>query len=136
MALEEEINQRVGEVRTETIDGWILHEKSQFRLFGISKTDYRKLSGKDKDAAKKDALKHFEERYQDIFQRRNDCIHNCDRQKIAPQKIGNIQVVKVIKDVEFLVSVCHETFLNEFPLYLEKLGFTSITKNFVLHKRT
>ena len=118
-------------INVDTIDTWILHRESHFRLFGISKTDYRRLSGSPRVAAKKLALKHFEERFQSIFQRRNDCIHNCDRPKIALQTIGKAQVDKVIEDIDFLVSTCNDILLIEFPLYLDRLGFSAATRNSV-----
>ncbi len=118
-------------INVDTVETWILHRELQFRLFGISKTEYRRLPGNNRETAKKQALKHFEERYQEIFQRRNDCIHNCDRPKIALQPIGKTQVDKVIEDIEFLISVCNEILLTEFPLYLDRLGFTAVTRNSV-----
>ena len=113
----------------DTIEAFILRPKSHFRLFGISKTDYRRLSGDAKETTKKQALRHFEERFQEIFQRRNDCIHNCDRPKIAIQIIRKTQVEKVIEDIEFLVNVCNDILLIEFPLYLNRLGFSTATIN-------
>ena len=54
-----------------------------------------------------------------IFQRRHDCIHNCDRPKIAPQALAlGGTVLKVIEDVDFLVLRCDEHINSEFRAFL------------------
>ena|ERR1700685_3144794 len=116
-------------VNQETIETWILHPDAKSGLFGITATDYRRLSRPDQSAAKKAALEHFEEYFEAVFQRRHDCIHNCDRPKIAIQYIAAQTVNKKVHDIEFLVSRCHEAFLDEFPKYLQGLGFGAVTRN-------
>jgi hypothetical protein len=112
-----------------TIESWILHADSRMRRFSITPTQYRALSDKDKAAARNDALIHFEDYYDKLFQRRHDCIHNCDRPKIALQKITHEKVTKIIEDIEFLVRRCHAALLAEFPRYLADAGFTAATRN-------
>lgn len=111
------------------LESWLIRRNSKQRLFGISPTNYRGLGDRDKGNARKRALKKLEERFEIIFQRRHDCIHNCDRPRIALQNIEESQVNKVIEDVEFLVDCCHQALVVEFPLYLEGLGFNGVTRN-------
>ena len=51
----------------------------------------------------------MEDRFREIFQRRHDCIHNCDRPRVKPQPLTAADVVRrVLEDVEFLVCRCDE----------------------------
>jgi hypothetical protein len=115
-----------------TLELWILHPDSRSRRFGITPTQYRNLPNSSKATARAGALVHFEDYYDELFQRRHDCIHNCDRPKNALQSITHTKVDKVIEDMAFLVGCCHASFLDEFPRYLTALGFSSITRNKVL----
>jgi hypothetical protein len=115
-----------------TIEKTIFHAqaKNKSRLFGITSAKFKSKHSKDKGKAKKDALKHFEKHFREIFQRRHDCIHNCDRPKVALQKISPTIVDKKIEDIEFLVERCHEAFMEEFSThYLKGLGFSAVTRN-------
>ncbi len=113
-----------------SIETWILHKECNYRLVGISSVEYRKLNDGDKHKAREKAIKHFEERFQEIFQRRHDCIHNCDRPKAVPQEINKIDVEKIIEDIEFLVNRCQEMFVKEFPFFLvNRCHFSPKTKN-------
>ena len=114
-----------------TLEPWILHADSKMRRFGITATRYRALPAADQSKAREHALGHFNDYYDDIFQRRHDCIHNCDRPKNAVQPVTHTKVQKVIEDVVFLVRRCHESFLNEYPHYLTTLGFSAVTRNHV-----
>lgn len=118
--------------RETSFDSWILHSQSKQRLFGITATAYRHLSGKPLNDARKLALNHFEDRFKMIFQRRHDCIHNCDRPKSAINSkhiTSPVFAPRIIEDIDFLVSRCHEAFINEFPVYLTNLGFSPGTRN-------
>lgn len=112
-----------------TLEPWILHSDSRMRRFGITPTQYRALPDANKGAARKSALTHFEDYYDELFQRRHDCIHNCDRPKNALQPITHTKVEKVIEDIEFLVGRCHNAFLDEFPRYLTTIGCNAVTRN-------
>ncbi|ALS66587.1 MULTISPECIES: hypothetical protein [Pandoraea] len=112
-----------------TIESWILHTQAKTRLFGITKTAYRALNATDKAKARGDALDQFENCFEEIFQRRHDCIHNCDRPKIALQPITDSVAGKRVQDITFLVERCHDAFLAEFPEYLRMLGFSGVTRN-------
>lgn len=70
-------------LNVDTIGSWIDHRESKYRLFGFSRTDYRKA--KDKRKLNEQGLEKFEKRMKAIFQRRHDYIHNCDRPKVALQ---------------------------------------------------
>ena len=118
-------------VHESTIEPWILHMDSNQRLWGISKTAYRALGNKEEKRACKAAVDKFEERMASIFQRRHDCIHNCDRPKSAVQAIRKTSVEKAIQDIEFLVNRFHEEFVTEFPRYLTARGFSAVTRNAV-----
>ena len=113
----------------DTFDQWILHTNSKSRLFGITRSNFRHRTPTDKAASRKAALHQFRDRFADIFQRRHDCIHNCDRPKVAIQSIDKSKTDKVIDDIEFLVHRCNEAFLGEFEEYLSELGFSGVTRN-------
>lgn len=115
-----------------TIEAWIVHKDARQRLFGISATEFRKLTDAQKRKRREDALDCFEDLFEGFFQRRHDCIHNCDRPKVAVQPIADSVVEKRIQDVEFLVARCHEAFLAEFPIYLKDLGFSAPVRGQVL----
>lgn len=116
-------------INQDTIESWILHRHSKVRFFGITPTVYRASNPVDKAATRKAAVEKLGERFEEIFQRRHDCIHNCDRPRVALQRISHTAVAKVIDDIEFLVQRCHEAFLAEFPVYLQSLGFSGATRN-------
>jgi hypothetical protein len=116
----------------DTIEELILHRDAKRRMFGITATNYRALTAADKNKAKKAAVKHMEDHFEVLFQRRHDCIHNCDRPRLALQGITPERVQKTIDDLDFLVGRCNESFTQEFPTYLANLGFSAVTRNRVL----
>jgi len=115
-----------------SFDSWLVHPTSRHGLFGVSKNTYRKLTGSAKNTQRKKVKEKFEERFQLIFQRRHDCIHNCDRPKISITKSmvnKSDPVEKVIIDIEFLVHRFNADLTTEFPIYLRLLGFNGVTRN-------
>ncbi len=116
----------------DTIETLILHRDAKSRMFGITATNYRALTAADKNNAKKSAVTHMEDHFKTLFQRRHDCIHNCDRPKLALQGITPNNVQKTIDDLHFLVGRCNDAFIAEFPMYLTGLGFNAVTRNRVL----
>jgi hypothetical protein len=101
------------------LDSWIIHPQSSKRLFDIPRTAYAALDPAGKDAARTRALEQMGERYGSIFQRRHDCIHNCDRPRVSPQPlVKGDTVMRVIDDVEFLVGRCDEHINAEFRQFL------------------
>lgn len=115
----------------ETIEGWITHPSMRQRQFGISQSTYRNTPAAGKATAKKKALVRFGRRMQSVFQRRHDCIHNCDRPKLAIQKISSDNTKKALADVSFLVDRCTNHMRTEYPRYLEHRGFNGQTRNYV-----
>ena len=108
------------------LDAWILHPQAKKRLFGITQGTYTRLGAAEQHAARRLAKSQMEERFGAIIQRRHDCIHNCDRPKMAPQPLlKGGTVVKVIEDVEFLVNRCDEHVNSEFRRFLLSTGCPS-----------
>lgn len=120
-------NNRV--LHKDTFADWITHTSAKQRCFGISARAFRQIPPPNKNGARDDALKHFEEHFGRIFQRRHDCIHNCDRPRVAIQAITQTAVDKVIEDIEFLISRCHDAMVSEFPAYLTRRGCDAVTRN-------
>src|SRR3954452_12766067 len=105
----------------DVMDAWIVHPNARKRLFGITTPDYQALSPADQNTARTTARRQMEKRFfeedspMSIFQRRHDCIHNCDRPRMTPQPLEKAStVIKVIEDVEFLVNRCDEHITGEF----------------------
>jgi hypothetical protein len=107
----------------DVLDSWITHPDAKKRLFGITRQAYNALAAADKETARTAAREQMEERYGAIFQRRHDCIHNCDRPRVSPQRLvlGGT-VLKVLQDVEFLVVRCDGQINAEFRQFLLQCG--------------
>lgn len=104
-------------------DQWISRPDANVRLFGVRSVDYVAMNETDKHRARELALEQFEERFRAIFQRRHDCIHNCDRPRISPQPLDKGgTVLKVIHDIEFLVNRSDEHISLEFRQFLLDAG--------------
>jgi hypothetical protein len=102
---------------------WIVHSDAKKRLFGITHTAFNALAADQRRQAIEDAQEQMEERYRDLFQRRHDCIHNCDRPRVTPQALPlGGTVLKVIQDAEFLVHCCDEHINAEFREFLLGVG--------------
>lgn len=119
-------------VNQDTIGAWLTHRDARIRCFGIAAAAYRGMNPAGQANARRVALTRFEERFAELFERRHDCIHNCDRPKVSVQRIHDGQVSKAIEDVDFLVHRVQEALLSEFPTYLQGLGFCGATRNQVL----
>lgn len=111
------------------IDHLIMNLNAPQRLTGITPTNYRKLTGKPLASAKKAARKKIVARFRDIFQRRHDCIHNCDRPKLALQQLTPSSTKKVLQDIALLVEYCDSHFESEFNEYLRTVGANAQTRN-------
>jgi hypothetical protein len=102
---------------------WIVHANAKKRLFGITRAAFNALAVHEKAPALERAQEQMEERYRDLFQRRHDCIHNCDRPRVSPQALHlGGTVLKVIQDAEFLVHRCDEHINAEFREFLLATG--------------
>lgn len=71
---------------------WIIHPQAKQRLFGVSATKYRAQNPSQQGKARRLALERLDDRFERIFQRRHDCIHNCDRPRVSPQPISDTSV--------------------------------------------
>ena len=110
------------------LDLWISRPDSRIRLFGVLSADYRSMNASQKDKARKEANDQLEDRFRMIFQRRHDCIHNCDRPKMSPQPLDKGGTVsKVISDIDFLVNRCDEHIQAEFREFLVAAGCSAAT---------
>lgn len=111
---------------------WITDPQAKRRHFDISAAELTLVAPANLDATKERALRHFEARFDSIFQRRHDCIHCCDRPKSAVRAINMPATQKKIEDIEFLVNRCHSELCARFGAYLAGLGFGSVTRNQVM----
>lgn len=112
----------------DTLDTWMSRPDARTRLFGVSPSDYNAKTDPDKHAAREAAIDQFEERFRAIFQRRHDCIHNCDRPRWSPRPLERGgTVLKVIQDIEFLVHRCDEHINVEFRQFLVDAGCLTLT---------
>ncbi|MBX9627915.1 MAG: hypothetical protein K2X82_29215 [Gemmataceae bacterium] len=107
----------------EVIPGWIAHPDATLRMLGVIGPQFAALSPADQKTAADRAVERMEDRFQTIFQRRHDCIHNCDRPKVSPQFLSGPGTVRdVIDDIDFLVSRCDEHIDAEFRQFLLGCG--------------
>jgi hypothetical protein len=107
----------------DVLPGWIVHPDARRRVFGISAARFRALPPNRIGQALADAQNRLEERFAEIFQRRHDCIHNCDRPRVRPQPLTVAEVVsRAIEDVDFLVLRCDEHINLEFRQFLLGTG--------------
>jgi len=112
----------------ELLDRWMSRPDSDIRLFGMWPADYIAGSESEKREARENAIEVFEGRFGTIFQRRHDCIHNCDRPRVSPQPLDKSEIVRrVITDIEFLVNRCDEHIAVEFREFLAGVGCTPAT---------
>lgn len=111
------------------IDSLIYNHNVPQRLVGITKTAFRALGGRDLDKARKIARKKLEVRIDSVCQRRHDCIHNCDRPKLALQAVNDSICKKALDDIEVLVHFCDGHLEAEFNKYLLAIGADGVTRN-------
>jgi hypothetical protein len=105
------------------LPSWIVHPNAPRSLFGISPTRFNALPANLRGQAVADAQAWMEDRFRAIFQRRHDCIHNCDRPKVKPQPLPCPSfVLRVIDDVAFLVRRCDEHSNGEIRQFLLGTG--------------
>lgn len=102
------------------LEAWVVDPpRGRKRLFGVARDAYSLLGDADRRAALKEAGNQMDERFRVIFQRRHDCIHNCDRPKTSLQLLQcGGTVFKVIEDVEFLVTRSDAHINAEFRQFL------------------
>jgi hypothetical protein len=105
------------------LPAWVAHPDGRRRVFGITAARFNALQPNLRRQAVADAQGRMEERFREIFQRRHDCIHNCDRPRVKPQPLAAADVVqRVLEDIEFLVRRCDEHINLEFRQFLLSTG--------------
>jgi hypothetical protein len=105
------------------LPNWIVHPDASRRVFGISAHRFTALTASWRGQAVAEAQAFLEERFREIFQRRHDCIHNCDRPRVKPQTLATADIVKqVVEDIEFLVRRCDDHINREFRQFLLGAG--------------
>jgi hypothetical protein len=110
------------------LDAWISRPDARIRLFGVSRVDYLAMTDADKHQAREEANDQLEDRFRTIFQRRHDCIHNCDRPRMSPQPLDKGgTVLKVIQEIEYLVHRSDEHINTEFRQFLIDVGCSAAT---------
>lgn len=110
------------------LDNWILRPDSKLRLFGVSRANYQAMNDADKHKARENANDQLDDRFRVIFQRRHDCIHNCDRPRMSPQPLDKGgTVLKVIQDIQYLVHRSDEHINDEFHQFLIAIGCSAAT---------
>jgi hypothetical protein len=110
------------------LDVWISHSDAKIRLFSVLRLEYLAMSDAEQHKARVEADDQLEDRFRTIFQRRHDCIHNCDRPRMSPQPLDRGgTVLKVIEDIEFLVLRSDEHINVEFRQFLVDAGCSATT---------
>jgi hypothetical protein len=110
------------------LDRWVRHPEATKRVFLYTPASFSGLAAGARRDALDRAQEQMEERFGEIFQRRHDCIHNCDRPRVAPQPLTAAETVRrVIDDVEFLVRRCDEHLDAEFRAFLLGVSCTGAT---------
>lgn len=113
------------------IEAWLLHPHAKQRMFGVARNNYMNANAAQKNALKTAAMKRLNARMEEIFQRRHDCIHNCDRPRMALQYISTVRVEKALQDIQFVVERSCESLRTEFPEFLRSRGCSGVTRNTV-----
>jgi hypothetical protein len=111
--------------RDDLLDAWMQRPDSRSLLFGTTSAAYIGMTGPAKKVARERASRQMPDRFDNIFQRRHDCIHNCDRPRVSPQPLHlGDTVLEVIEDIEFLVHRYNEHIRSEFRTFLLNAGCT------------
>lgn len=113
----------------DVIVAWVTAARAKDRIFGIAPTAFAAMTDDQKAANGKDFIAAMRDRFDEvIFQRRHDCIHNCDRPKVAPQSLDSAGTVhNIIRDVRFFGEQFDDHLDNHFPTFLTDLGFSAAT---------
>jgi hypothetical protein len=74
------------------------------RLTKVTSSEANKLSGKDKENAKKQAIAKFKSRVSDTVQLRHDWAHNCGRPKSSIRTLTHNQAKARIKELKVFVE--------------------------------
>lgn len=111
------------------VDNLVVSRNAPSRVTGMTRTEYRQKSGPALNKARKSIKSKIKDRYSKIFQRRHDCIHNCDRPKLSMQTISYTRAEKVVSDLNLLVDIIDPHIESEFNELLNHIGCDAITRN-------
>ena len=119
----------------DVVVAWVAAAPAKDRIFGIAPAIFAGLTPQQKSARRHLFIDALRERFDDgIFQRRHDCIHNCDRPRISPQRLDRAGTVRnVIRDVAFFGEQLDAHFENHFRAFLKHLGFSAATIQAAAH---
>jgi hypothetical protein len=126
----------------DVIDAWVALPGATRWIFGLAPAAYlaqmaatagepdQRKRERSQKGLRNNAAAALKRRYTVIIQRRHDCIHNCDRPKIALRRVRSANSVRrVVRDVEFLVANVNSHVDTEFRQFLLGLGCTPHTVN-------
>lgn len=119
----------------DVIVDWVAAAPAKKRLFAITPAQFAGLTAHQRGGQRQHFIDAMRERFEGvIFQRRHDCIHNCDRPRTAPQRLDRAGTVRnVLRDVTFFAE-CFDVHLeNHFPAFLQGLGFGAATTQAATH---
>lgn len=108
---------------------WVTAANAKKRIFGIAPAAFAAMTPQQKNGQRQDFINAMRVRFEKvIFQRRHDCIHNCDRPRVAPQSLASAGTVRnIIRDVRFFGEQFDDHLNNHFPGFLTGLGFSAAT---------
>jgi hypothetical protein len=114
---------------------WVEAASSKKRLFAVTPTEFGGLTAHQRVGQRQHFIDAMRERFEGvIFQRRHDCIHNCDRPRTAPQRLAGAGTVRnVLRDVTFFAEHFDAHLENYFPAFLQGLGFSAATIQAATH---
>ena len=126
----------------DVIDAWVVRPGATKWVFGLAPATYQaqlaaaaaepdqRRRERTQDGLRSNAAGALWRRYTAIIQRRHDCIHNCDRPKVALRRLRSANSVRrVVRDVEFLVVNTDSHINAEFRQFLLGIGCTPQTVN-------
>lgn len=113
----------------DVIVDWLTAANAKDRIFSITTAAFEAMTPQQKNAKRQDFIDAMRNRFDEvIFQRRHDCIHNCDRPKVSPQSLPNAGTVRnIIRDVRFFGEQFDAHLNKHFPIFLSGLGFSAAT---------
>lgn len=113
----------------DVITDWVTVANAKDRIFGIAPAVFAAMTLQQKNGRRQDFIDAMRHRFDDvIFQRRHDCIHNCDRPKVSPQALASAGTVQnIIRDVRFFGEQFDAHLNQYFPVFLTGLGFSAAT---------
>jgi hypothetical protein len=114
---------------------WVANAAAKERIFGITPASFAALTPQQRNGQCQIYIDGMKERFHEvIFQRRHDCIHNCDRPRVSPQRLDRAGTVQnVIRDVNFFAERLNGHLDAQFPQFLHGLGFSAATIQAATH---